>query len=121
MQIYLKALFWIQFLNATKKSDLMVNIDKSSFSRLMKIEYSWIYKGDTKTIRNLRFSSTVSMISAIIFCGSILSWWTTGSINSAIFSEYVKSLKEFIINKLKIKFNKDLIIIDNPNNTNLNI
>ena len=87
----------------------------------MKIEYSWVYKGDTKTIRNLGFSSSVSMISAINLCGSILPWLTTRSINSAIFGEYVKSLKERIISKLKIKFNKELIIMDNQNNTSLNI
>ena len=88
---------------------------------LMKIEYSWVYKGDTETIRNLGFSSSVSMISAINFYGSILPWLTTRSINSAIFCEYVKSLKKLIISKLKIKFNKELIIMDNQNNINLNI
>ena len=78
-------------------------------------------KGDTETIRNLGFSSSVSMISEINFCGSILPWLTTRSINSAIFDEYVKSLKMLIISKLKTKFNKELIIMDNQNNTNLNI
>ena len=56
-----------------KTSELLINIDELSFSRLMKIEYYWIRKGEDETISNIGFSSSMSMISAITSNGSILS------------------------------------------------
>ena len=96
-----------------KTSELLINIDESSFSRLMKIEYSWIRKGEDETISNIGFSSSMSMISAITSNGSILSWWSADTISSNIFGGFIKSLKEFVMNKLRVPLDKVLIILDN--------
>ena len=106
-------MFWIQLLTAMKTSECLINIDETSFSRLMKNEYSWIRKGENETINNIWFSNSMSMISAITSEGSTISWWVNGSINSDIFSKFIRNLKEFMMKNMKLPLDKVLLILDN--------
>ena len=106
-------MFWIQLLTAMKTSEYLINIDETSFTRLMKNEYSWIRIGENETINNIWFSSSMSMISAITSEGSTISWWVNGSINSDIFSKFIRNLKEFVMKKMKLQRDKVLLILDN--------
>ena len=112
-QRYIKSMFWIQLLAAMKTSECLINVDESSFSRLMKNEYSWIRKGEDETINNIWFSNSMSMISAITSEGSTISWWVNSTINSNIFSKFIRALKQFVITKVRIPIDKVLLILDN--------
>ena len=44
---------------------------------------------------------------------STISWWVNGSINSKIFSKFIRNLKEFVMKKMKLPQDKVLLILDN--------
>ena len=90
-----------------------MNVNESSFSRSMKLNYSLIEKGEDKTITNIGFSSSISMWTAITSNGTVFSTVWHGSINSTIFMSFITKLKEFINKSLNVSLSKTLVILDN--------
>ena len=112
-QEYLKSLFSADICSKINNFLLLVNVDESSFSRSMKLNYSWIEKGEDNTITNIGFSSSISMWTAITSNGAVFSTVWHGSINSTIFMSFMTKLKEFINKSLNVSLSKTLVILDN--------
>ena len=93
----IKLMFWIQLLTTMKTSECLININETSFYRLMKNEHSWIRKGENEIINNIWFLSSMSMISAITSEGSTISWWVNDSIKSDTFNKFIRNIKEFVM------------------------
>ena len=64
-QQLLKILFSVRIAKQLKKWKCIVNIDEASISRLIKISYSWIIRGAQGSIKNISFSGSLNVISAI--------------------------------------------------------
>ena len=65
----LKALYSIVLAKQLDSWEWIVNIDESSFSRLTKQNYTWLLKGIPGSTKNIQFSGSINLISAISTTG----------------------------------------------------
>ena len=65
----LKVLYSIILAKQLDSWEWIVNIDESSFSRLTKQNYTWLLKGIPGSTKNIQFSGSINLISAISTTG----------------------------------------------------
>ena len=92
----LRLMFWVEFSKALKSETLILNIDEWIISRTTKNNYSWSIKGQNKEINNSPFTRSLSIILAILSNGLWFLLATDSTINSIIFSHFIKKLEFWI-------------------------
>ena len=90
-----------------------MNIDEATIERLKKENYSWLIKGPSGSIKNISFSGSLNIISAISSTGASYSAIKTGSTNAAIFICYLKKLLNSVKKLEGIPSTRILLILDN--------
>ena len=89
-QQLLKSIFTAKIIPNISKYDMLINIDESSFSRLTKLNYSWLKRGQPWKLNNIGFINSTSLITAMTSTGKVFAANTYGSVNTLIFIEYDK-------------------------------
>ena len=95
------------------KIEWVVNVDESSFSRLTKQNYAWLLKGVSGSVKNIQFSGSINLITAISTTGASYSSMASNSTNSEWFIAFLNKL----IKEIEIKEGIDrwmiMLILDN--------
>ena len=112
-QQLLKCLFSAKIIPNLSKYDMLINIDESSFSRLTKLTHSWFKKGHSQKLMNIGFINSSSLITVMTTNGKVFAASTNGSVNTSIFIEVLKKLKEFIEIHDRTAIDRFMIILDN--------
>ena len=103
-QHLLKILFSFHVSKQLEKWEWIMNIDEATIERLKKENYSWLIKGPSGSIKNISFSGSLNIISAIS---------STGASYSAIFICYLKKLLNSVKKLEGIPSTRILLILDN--------
>ena len=109
----MKCLFAAKIIPNLSKYDMLINIDESSFSRLTKLTHSWLKKGQPWKLMNIEFINSSSLITAMTSNRKVFAASTNGSVNTSIFIEFLKKLKEFIEIHDRTTIDRCMIILDN--------
>ena len=109
----LKWLFGIRFIHNLSKGWVLINIDESVIGKNTRINYSWLSKGTSYPITNMKFNNSISLISAIWSNGFSLSALVKGTNNSEIFLKFLeRMIKELQVN-WDIWIHRWMILLDN--------
>ena len=109
----LKWLFGIRFIHNLQKGWVLINIDESVISKNTRINYSWLPKGLSCPITNVKLNNSISLISAIWSNGFFLSALVKGSNNSEIFLKFLeRMIKELQVN-WDIWIHRWIILLEN--------
>ena len=112
-QELLKCYFSISVIPMLSQTEVLINVDESSFSRTMITMYSWSKKGEDSELAKIWFSNSTSLITAISSSQKIFAIGTKGSVNSSLFLKYLKSLGKFIKVEWNVFIDRALIILYN--------
>ena len=110
---YQKLLYSIKFSKWLSHLKLVLNTDESVISRNTKINYSWGVKGIKKPLNNIKFSSSLSIISTISTTGKWYNYIKVGTIKASDFIEYIGKMVETMKGTSQIENNQIGIILDN--------
>ena len=108
-----KSYFTIRMTKLLPIIDVIVNIDEAWFFHKTSTTRSWLRRGMDKTITNIKYSGTLSLILAITSSGWTFNATVTGNINSNLFIKYLKEILRFLEEKHKTKKERILILLDN--------
>ena len=88
----LKALFLIMLTKQLDKIEWVVNVDESSFNRLTKQNYTWLLKGVPGNVKNIQFSGSINLITAISTTGASYSSMANKTTDSDWFIAFLHKL-----------------------------
>ena len=108
-----RSLFSVKFTQMLDNKSLIINIDESFINRNTKIDYAWNKKGDVKEYNNSSFIGSVSLILAILSNGACVAMIVNSSINSELFWEFIRYMKNWILMHKNFGFEKVIITPDN--------
>jgi predicted PurR-regulated permease PerM len=91
-QTALQIQFSIEFIKNLSNELELVNIDEASISNTTKLNYSWLRKGVDESIANIKFTKSISIISAITSSGTSFTAVINGTITSRLFLNYLEDL-----------------------------
>ena len=109
----IKWYFTVRIAHIIEGIDLIVNIDEASFSRSLKRNRSWLKRGVEDVITNIKYSGSLSLISAITSSGSSFHATVSGWINSSLFMKFMVELTNFLKRHHGDELEKVLILLDN--------
>ena len=109
----MKLLFADKIIPYLSKFKMLIRIDESSFSRATKLTNSWLMKVVNQELQNICFEDSSSLIILISSSGIVFASKTSGSVNSLMFVEYLKRLKQILKEDFEINIMNCLIIMDN--------
>ena len=92
---------------------MLVNVDESSFSRLIKKVLLVDPKGKQQIIKNIWFLNSLSLATAITSTGSVMTTKSDKSVNSELFVNFMKELVMFIKEREGCNARNCLVIMDN--------
>ena len=92
---------------------LIINMGEATLGRSWKTDYTWIEKGKSGWIKNIRFTDNVSLISTFASNGWSFTAVYSKTINGDIVLSYLKSLIEFIEKWTTFELWECLLILDN--------
>ena len=113
LQAWIKQWFSIRLCKTIENFRILINIDETTFLRLMKKNLSWILKGKEQIIKNTCFKSSWSLVTAITSIGSVITAKRIGTITSVLIIEFLKELIWFIKDCEKVEPKDCLIMLDN--------
>ena len=108
-----KGFFWIELLRSIHSQKEIYSINKWSFTRDVKWEYSWLPAGKSSMVINDLCKGSASLIMA---AGSNGRWFgiiKQGTINSKVFWIFLRLLEQILIDTEKSKQKSPIIILDN--------
>ena len=109
----LKMLFKLIIAKRLKGCSCILNIDESSFSRLTKTDYTWLKRGISGTVKNIKYCGSLSLVTAISTTGYSYSTATHNTINSDMFIIVLKKLINCVVDVEHIELSRILLILDN--------
>ena len=109
----LRSLFVFELSNILSNEIVIVSIDEVMLSRNTKFNYSWQHKGIIKSIYNQSVRRSKSLIWAIVSTGDYFVYEVEKRNNSETFIRFLKSLNEWIEDKLCISPSQIILIMDN--------
>ena len=92
---------------------ILINIDKTLFSRATNCTHSWLPKRKEWIINNISYSNSWSLITSIASTESAYAFRYSCSFTEEIFADFLKALKSFIQDEMKSNPNDWLILMDN--------
>ena len=110
---WMKAIFWVKILKMLTRIQIILNMDETSLSRNLKVEYSWVIRGKPNWIRNTRFTDSANLISTIISDGWSLTSVHSDTINSKAILSYLCSLMGYITKNTPYDLSNCLLVLDN--------
>ena len=108
-----KGLFCTELLRMLHREELIFNVDEWSFTRSVKSHYSWLPTGRSSALINDVWRGSASLLFAT---GSNFQWFAVikpGTVNSKIFSIFMKLLEKVLDDAEVIDKTRPLVIIDN--------
>ena len=90
----LRRLFWVRIAKSISGIEILVNIDESSVTKGTIKNYSWLKTWRSCTITNVKFKSSINMITAITTNGlaiNMLQFWSTTAEIFKVFLDYMLS------------------------------
>jgi hypothetical protein len=90
----------------------LVNVDESTISHQSKNHYSWLLRGRSSQISNIKFKNSMHLISSIASDGRSHTAIVKGKTNADIFVAYLKALLAFLTPKLSNN-SKIVLMLDN--------
>ena len=108
-----RSLFAVKFAQIVTERTLIINIDESSINRHIKRDYSWIFKGQNKELKNAFYSGSVSIVMGIWSNGYWIGMLTNESIDTSKFIIFVENLIQWVKNNEYFGYWELLIILDN--------
>ena len=75
--------------------------------------HSWLQKEESRKMLNIGFSSSTSLITAIMFTRKVFAAGVNESVNSEVFIKFVEKLKDFTRVKDETSIDRYFIILDN--------
>ena len=109
----LKVLYSIILSKQLNSWKWIVNVDESSFSRLTKKDYTWLLKGIPGSVKNVQFSGSINLISAISTTGASYSAIAKQTTDSECFCVFISKLFAEIEKSEGIDKAGTLLILDN--------
>ena len=90
----LRRLFWVRIAKSISGIKMLVNIDESSVTKGTTKNYSWMKTGRSCSITNVKFRSSINMITAITTNGlaiNMLKFWSTTAEILKVLLDYMLS------------------------------
>ena len=109
----LKMLFALIITKRFERCSCILNIDESSFSRLTKTDYTWLKRGVSGTVKNIKYSGSLSLVTAISTTGHSYSAATHKTIDSDMFIIILKKLISDVVVVEHVERSKILLMLDN--------
>ena len=106
-------MFSIKIIEKMKERKLKINLDEVTVGRNTRNEYSWSERGCSKSIWNIKFSRSASIISWICSNGLSLDAISDKTITSEGFLEFLKSLLSLVTRKSQYESHQIVLILDN--------
>ena len=92
---------------------IILNMDETSLSRNLKVEYSWAIRRKPNWIRNTRFTNSANLISTITSDRWSLTSVHSDTINSKAILSYLYSLMGYITKNTPYDLSNCLLVLDN--------
>ena len=86
------AFFCVKLLSILHSLKMIINVDGCCFSRSTKQNYSWLDKGLSCWLQNIKYTGSISLLSAILSNGTHLSAVYSWTIDAKIFVQFLDSL-----------------------------
>ena len=109
----LKELYAIRFIEAMKSGRDIINIDESCFNKNTKMNYSWLNKGKSWCLTNIKFQNSISLISAICTNGFAFNAVWHGTVNGETFIVFLNELLKEIKLQTTFDLSDFIILMDN--------
>ena len=107
------AFFCVKLLSILHSLKMIINVDGCCFSRSTKQNYSWLDKGLSCWLQNIKYTGSISLLSAISSNGTHLSAVYSWTIDAKIFVQFLDSLFQYMDKKEDKVWSTSLIIMDN--------
>ena len=108
----IKALHWTEILNLIADWKILVNVDKSSFDRSTKSQYSWLPVSERCPIVNDMWKRKVTLILSTWNSGEWLAMIVAGTVDSIKFSVFLKLL-ELLFKNIYEDGDLPIVVLDN--------
>ena len=108
-----KGLFWTEILRMIHSEQSIFNVDEWSFTRAVKMEYSWLPMGHTSSIINDFWKGRANLILSV---GSNAQWFgviKTGTVDSKTFCIFIKLLEKVLLETESVGQWIPVVIMDN--------
>ena len=92
-------LFSVKLRRWLKQKSVVMNVDECSINRKTKSNYSWVLKYKWKDFQNVSFSNWISVVLWIMSSGHWVWSIIQHTVNSKIFSTFLKHLNEGLTTK----------------------
>ena len=110
---YLQAIFSSQLLLKIYQNRLLINIDESKFTRSVKINYSYLPKGESSSIINTTCTGSTSLIWAFLTNGNWL-WMTVNDTTKSVdFWLFLYILNQYVTKWFENQLNYVTLTMDN--------
>ena len=109
----LKTLFSVKLTKDLANVKILINLDETSFNKDTKLNYSWLKRGYSCSIKNFLFKGSINWVSAIAtngLCMNLFKYWSTTQQEITLFIEL---MFEYLQKYQKIKPDEVGIILDN--------
>ena len=113
MSTYMQSIFWSRILKELHKHKILIDIDESSFTRSVKMMYSWLPSGKSSPILNINWKGRSSVIFGLI-SKSFWIWLIhdgTGTIKAFCF--FLMILKQYVESIFENEVLEFWIMLDN--------
>lgn len=110
---YLKSIFSSTVLSSLYSGDYIINVDETSFSRSVKISYSWLPRGKDSGIVQPLHQGRSSVIMAVVFDGAWMAMIVRGTCNKEHFKIFLKALVGECRKRQDIGASNIVITLDN--------
>ena len=105
--------FTVRIAQIIEGIDLIVNIDEVSFSRSLMRNKSCLKRGVEVVVTNIKYSGSLSLISAITSSGFSFHTTVSGWINSSLFMKFMADLTNYLNWHHSDELERILILLDN--------
>ena len=108
-----KGLFWTELLRMIYNKKTIFSVDEWSFTRAMKMEYSWLPIGKSSTIVNDIWKGSASLMLSV---GSNSQWFGVvkiGTVDSKIFNIFLDLLEKVLPKSIRNNNSAPVVILDN--------
>ena len=120
-QLVFKWLFCIRIAKWISDKMILISIDETSFSRNIKVHYSWIQKGDNRWLNNTKFSNSLSTMAGIWLDGLSYNLLIDGTINSEWYLEYLQKLVLFLLDVIWVELSCCIMMYNWPVHRSRNV
>ena len=108
-----KWLLWTEILRMIHNKQMIFSVDEWSFTRAMKMEYSWLPIGKSSSVVNNIWKVSASLVLSV---GSNSQWFRVikiGTVDSKVFSIFLALLEKVLLKTKRNSRSVPIVILDN--------